>query len=247
MSKDKNQNAVKHGVFAEVVILPGEDVKEFEELHQSLINEWGPDGPTEHDAVSTLAKCVWRKRRLVRYQQKEIATWEDGKSKVRRRGEEVDRDLKLLVRFKENVDAGELITERDLATSLGSVAWAEYFTNRFPRKNYSSDYHWLEAIVHDIDKEVMPFLRDLDVLIPIQLDGKRHKEQVFFNGERTAQELALEERIDTMIDKTIKRLWQIKTAKDIAARFHYAPIKNEVLKQVESPNIRMVEREEDNQ
>jgi hypothetical protein len=50
-----------------------------------------------------------------------------------------------------------------------------------------------------------------------------------------------------MIDKTIKRLCQIKTAKDVVARFHHAPVKNGVLKQVESPNIRMVEREEDNQ
>jgi hypothetical protein len=69
MSKNRNQNAVKHGVFAEVVILPGEDVREFEELHQSLINEYNPDGPSELDAVCTLAKCVWRKRRLARYQQ----------------------------------------------------------------------------------------------------------------------------------------------------------------------------------
>jgi hypothetical protein len=30
--KNRNQNAVKHGAFAEAVILPGEDAKEFEEL-----------------------------------------------------------------------------------------------------------------------------------------------------------------------------------------------------------------------
>jgi hypothetical protein len=59
VSKNRNQNAVKHGAFAEVVILPGEDAKEFERLHQSLINEWKPDGPAELDAVWTLTKCLW--------------------------------------------------------------------------------------------------------------------------------------------------------------------------------------------
>ena len=96
MSKNKNQNAVKHGVFAEVVILPGEDVKEFEELHQSLINEWNPDGPAEHDAVSTLAKCLWRKRRLVRYQQKELQHGKNKESEIKRRGrKKSDEDLKM--------------------------------------------------------------------------------------------------------------------------------------------------------
>src|SRR5215471_9621518 len=58
------QNALKHGVFAETIILPGEDPKDFEQLHRDLIKEWSPSGPAERDAVLTLAKCMWRKRRL---------------------------------------------------------------------------------------------------------------------------------------------------------------------------------------
>jgi hypothetical protein len=57
-------NALKYGVFAETIILPGEDPKEFEQLHRDLIQEWLPSGPAEHDAVLTLAKCMWRKRRI---------------------------------------------------------------------------------------------------------------------------------------------------------------------------------------
>jgi len=243
VSKNKNQNAVKHGVFAEVVILPGEDVKEFEVLHQSLINEWGPDGPTEHDAVSTLAKCVWRKRRLVRYQQNEIATWEEGESDNRRRGQEKnDRDIKMLLRFVEDVESGSLgsVTEENLATKL-ATPWPEYYQIIFKRKDYASDSAWLAAIVDDIKNVLTPSLR------VVKSSAHPMVEEVFCNGEYIARELALEERIDMMIDKTIKRICQIKTAKEVVIGFHHAPVKNGVLKQVESPNIRMVEREEDNQ
>ena len=237
MSKNRNQNAVKHGVFAEVVILPGEDVKEFEELHQSLINEWNPDGPTEHDAVSTLAKCSWRKRRLVRYQRNEVATWEDEESESLRRGQEKnDRDIKMLLRFVEDVESGSLgsVTEENLATKL-EIPWSEYYKIRFKRKDYTSDSAWLAAIVDDIKDELTPNLLELK-----RRDYPK-AEEVFCDGEYIARELALEERMDMMIDKAIKRLCQIKTAKDVVARFHHAPVRNEVLKQVESSSIRMVE------
>jgi hypothetical protein len=243
VSKNKNQNAVKHGAFAEVVILPGEDVREFEELHQALINEWNPDGPAELDAVWTLTKCLWRKRRLARYQQNEVATWEDGESESRRRGQEKnDRDIKMLLRFVEDVESGSLgsVTEENLETKL-EIPWSEYYKIRFKRKDYASDSAWLASVVDDIKNWLTPNL--------LELKRRDHPkaEEVFCNGEYIARELALEERIDMMIDKAIKRICQIKTAKDVVIGFHHAPVKNGVLKQVESPNIRMVQREEDNQ
>jgi hypothetical protein len=243
VSKHKNQNAVKHGAFAEVVILPGEDVREFEELHQALINEWTPDGPAELDAVSTLAKCFWRKRRLARYQQTEVATWEEEESAFLRRGQEKnDRDIKMLLRFVEDVDSGSLgsVTEENLETKL-AIPWSEYYKIIFKRKDYASDTAWLAAIVDDIKNVLTPSLR------VVKSSAHPMVEEVFCNGEYIARELALEERIDMMIDKAIKRLCQIKTAKEVVIGFHHAPVKNGVLKQVESPNIRMVEREEDNQ
>lgn len=60
----KRNNAFKHGVFSNVTILPGEDQDDFAELGTALFLEWQPDGPTETDAVFTIAKCLWRKRRI---------------------------------------------------------------------------------------------------------------------------------------------------------------------------------------
>jgi hypothetical protein len=57
-------SALQHGAWAETAILPGEDPRQFDRLHRGLVKEWSPSGPAEQDAVLTLAKCMWRKRRI---------------------------------------------------------------------------------------------------------------------------------------------------------------------------------------
>jgi len=42
---EKFPHALKHGAFSALSILPGEDEKEFMELHQSIAAELLPDGP----------------------------------------------------------------------------------------------------------------------------------------------------------------------------------------------------------
>jgi hypothetical protein len=68
----KLTNAFKHGVFAAVMIAPGEDPKEFEELRADLIREWEPDGKTETETVLGLASDHWRKRRVQKFRQAEL-------------------------------------------------------------------------------------------------------------------------------------------------------------------------------
>ena len=65
-------NALKHGVFSNVGVLPGENGAEFQVLHQELKVEFKPSGPFEEDLVLDLAKCLWRKSRLGIYQR---AAW----------------------------------------------------------------------------------------------------------------------------------------------------------------------------
>ena len=59
--------ALRHGGFSKIAILPGEDPDEFEQLHCGLIEEWRPNGPTEDDAVLTMAAAIWRKARLQKF------------------------------------------------------------------------------------------------------------------------------------------------------------------------------------
>jgi hypothetical protein len=70
MTKCENKNALKHGAFAEVVILPDEDPNELKELRAALYDEWNPDGPSEIYRVDSIAMGMWRRRRFQRYMKK---------------------------------------------------------------------------------------------------------------------------------------------------------------------------------
>ena len=60
-------NAWKHGAYSNLGLLPGENRSEYMRFLDDLFAEWAPRGPTETDTVVSLAKCMWRKSRLVIY------------------------------------------------------------------------------------------------------------------------------------------------------------------------------------
>jgi hypothetical protein len=58
-------NATKHGVLSGHLLLPWEDQDELAALHEALVAEHAPEGPTEHHLVEEIAGIMWRKHRLV--------------------------------------------------------------------------------------------------------------------------------------------------------------------------------------
>ncbi len=60
--------ALKHGGYAAMSILPGENKAEFEKLHRDVIADLTPNGPLEADLVSTMARLLWRKQNLKTFQ-----------------------------------------------------------------------------------------------------------------------------------------------------------------------------------
>src|SRR6185503_19305772 len=72
MAQHENKNALKHGLFAEAVILPGENEEEFKALHDSVVEEWNPEGPIEEDAAMNITNVLWRKRRFERFRKKKV-------------------------------------------------------------------------------------------------------------------------------------------------------------------------------
>jgi hypothetical protein len=64
-------NGIKHGAYAEELILPDENVDEFLQLYQRLTEEWQPVGISEEETVLDLAKCLWQKRRVERFYYRE--------------------------------------------------------------------------------------------------------------------------------------------------------------------------------
>ncbi len=59
-------NALKHGLRAEQVVVPGEDPAELSRALENLIDEFQPQGPLEEQLVERVAACMWRLQRLYR-------------------------------------------------------------------------------------------------------------------------------------------------------------------------------------
>lgn len=57
-------NALKHGILSKHTVLPWENRVEYENLLQSLIEEFNPKHATEENLVEELAGVIWKKGRL---------------------------------------------------------------------------------------------------------------------------------------------------------------------------------------
>jgi hypothetical protein len=57
-------SALKHGGYSATGLLPGENRAAFEKLHRDLINEFSPDGISEHQIVENMARYIWRMQNL---------------------------------------------------------------------------------------------------------------------------------------------------------------------------------------
>ena len=71
-AKYKRPNALKQGVYATPVLIPGESRKEFEDLLAELLDEYKPRRPSLRHAVHCLADSMWRLRRLKKSVQTEL-------------------------------------------------------------------------------------------------------------------------------------------------------------------------------
>ena len=68
MTESTAFNALKHGAFSEVLILPGEDPAAFEELKQRLFVEYNVSGCSEESTMTSIAKTMWQLQRLRVYE-----------------------------------------------------------------------------------------------------------------------------------------------------------------------------------
>jgi hypothetical protein len=203
--KWKRPNAQKHGVFSATAILPGEDEQEFEELHTALTEEWKPVGATEEDAVLTIAKAVWRKRRLQRFL--EVQLWMKAVDPNHPSSLETFGLWGLAQAIAAEPETGFKYAHRYLREHT-----IKYLEEKLPRSNYKSGSEWANAMINEI--------KSLIALPP--LVGPLHDEAVKLHysaenllGDLFKQEIALDERLDAMIDRAVKRLIQTKAMKQM--------------------------------
>jgi hypothetical protein len=203
----KKPNAQKHGVFSNAPIIPGEDPREFQQLLEEVAEEWQPDGTTEQDAVLTIAKGMWLKRRFQRFVEvQSMKNMADPKHPA------YDEELALsgfaLLMEAQPETAFDKFASRGLSPDR-----VQYFTYKFPQKNFESTSEWAQAIINDIAFVLLP-----EVKIGSR-EGARHLEMITsaatYSGEAFVRELMLEERLNAMIDRATKRLIQSKAMKQV--------------------------------
>jgi hypothetical protein len=210
-------NALKHGIFVRsAAVLPGEDEKDYWQLVDELVEEWKPDGAAEFEAVVTIADAEWRKLRAQRYRR--VRLFQNSIDvKHPPFNERVGLEcFVLLMRSKPELFAG--------AAAMFLLPYRiEQLERKFPRQNFASIEVWAQAIINEITLEVeikpppqmpeklMAGFKNFHTMI-----DKRDlisQAAATFTDDVIERELAIDERLDAMIDRAIKRLILIKGSK----------------------------------
>ena len=86
-------------------------------------------------------------------------------------------------------------------------ATIDHIKTHLPRSNYTEDHAWLSAVTAETEKKTFEIARSI---------ANSPKLEEYFSDEILIfRDLAIEERIDAMIDKDIKRLGHIKAMKNV--------------------------------
>ena len=198
-------NALKHGAFAKMMILPWEDPQEFEKLHAALVEEWKPVGPTEHDAVLSIAKGMWRKRRMQNFLLSQLESHRADPNHA------AYDEASALRGFSSWIAAAP--DEFDIALTGLTARIAEHLRRKFPRRDFQSTSEWVRAIQNEVTSVLLPAVQRFG------FDGSPRaliaRDAAFFSQELVKYELAVDERIDAMIDRAVKRLVQTKAMKQM--------------------------------
>jgi hypothetical protein len=200
----QHPNALKHGAFAKTAIIPGEDPQEFEELHSALIKEWNPVGPTEEDTVLSIAKAVWRKRRLQKMIQATIAI--DSIADPKHPAYDEAFALRFFYEVIEDTPDDSRLFDR-----LKDIT-AAHLRQKFPREKFQTSLEWVRVMQKEIISVLLPSVKRRLEPVP----EMRLFEYLNSVSQNTfLREIEVDARIDVMIDRAVKRLVQAKAMKQM--------------------------------
>jgi hypothetical protein len=80
--KQSSLNALRHGLTAQIVVMPTEDPEAYQHHLKSFTGEYSPSGATEANLVQALADTSWRLNRIVALETNLLTQGDDAKSIV---------------------------------------------------------------------------------------------------------------------------------------------------------------------
>ena len=199
----KKRNALKHGAHANEVMLWDERYKDYKSLRIGLNQEYIPDGATEDYLIQALVDFVWGRRRLDRHRQITI------QKRMDELFEANDRSLHIEV-------LRSLAPEFDEATTVEQVEAALARLDPIYSNTILRDSPLQEG--DDASKWGPKIAARLLAWKPGPRRGGDDAFLAIIDLDAFDISLARIERLDAMIDRTIKRLMQVKTMKQMNDR-----------------------------
>jgi hypothetical protein len=186
-------------------------------LHSALIDEWKPSGPTEEDAVFSLADLMWRKRRAQYFLQSKLTA-------ITRNPEhhafDEEADLPAFIEWM-RADPEAAFEGHARFLSVGTI---DRLKQRYPRSNYESTSEWAEAVITEIEcmllaSTIFDTPSEDDSHIRVETRGlMRHLKffsSLIDSSEWFEEELKVRERLDANISRVVKHLAQTKAMKQM--------------------------------
>ena len=218
--KWKRPNAQKHGVFAEPLLLPGEDPREFEALHAALIEEWTPSGPSEQSRVFGIADAEWRKLRSRRFTQAKAI------SNSLSPDHPAFDEARGLIFFGYRICREPETAFAEYASKLLRADKIRYLNQKIPRENFESSADWAAAVAEEVRSVLLPAASGFAALELDRLDPATEalrteiiKMELFATtihmSEFLEHDLDQCSRLDARIARLIRELIEIKANKQV--------------------------------
>ncbi len=198
----KKRNALKHGANATEAMLWSERYEDYEQLRAELYLEFSPSGSTEEYLVRTLLDLRWRRRRLDCYDQ---ITMQKQLNEIRE-DNETSREIEKLAAVASEFEGADTVEKVEVIFSGLDPGYSEVIRSHWPLEAGADPVAWGSKMRADLARRTTVRLEGPDQFIKI------------FDLDTFDDDLARIERLDAMIDRTIKRLIQVKTMKQMHAR-----------------------------
>ena len=189
---------VKSGDHTDIAIRRGKNAIEFERLHTGLAEELTPDGLLEEDAVLTIAKCIWRKRKRILPRV----------SKRRFYNKKAQQDL---LAFHKVLVEGAAEHKIRHQIQCQQLFWEYRFLRDFPRQDFENTEAWAAALAEAIKDSLLPHIAHVlegaeEAYVRREIPGPTCDE--LFD-----RELRFDERNEAALQRAIDRLLELKQAK----------------------------------
>jgi hypothetical protein len=199
----KRGNALKNGANARAVMLWSERYEDYDSLRADLYLEFTPSGSTEEYLVRTLLDLRWRRRRLDCY---ERITTQKRLNEIREDNKN-SRDLEYVAAFAPEFKEADSVEKVEAILSRLPPGYGEAILSNFPFEVGAEPATWGFKIGEAL-AQWEPKIRH---------EGADEFAEIF-DLDTFDDDLARMERLDAMIDRTIKRLMQVKTMKQMHSR-----------------------------